>query len=104
MLADMTTATETARLLYHKAAWLQDNELPFKMISNMAKMYAADTAMKVSTDAVQVFGGYGYTKEYPVEKYMRDAKIMQLFEGTVQVQRMVIGKYLSQNGYNYVNA
>ncbi len=104
MLADMATATETARLLYHKAAWLQDNELPFKMISNMAKMYAADTAMKVSTDAVQVFGGYGYTKEYPVEKYMRDAKIMQLFEGTVQVQRMVIGKYLSQNGYNYVNA
>ena len=66
----------------------------------MAKMYGADTAMKVSTDAVQVYGGYGYTKEYPVEKYMRDAKIMQIFEGTVQVQRMVIGKYLSQNGYN----
>lgn len=100
MLADMATATETARLLYQKAAWLQDNELPFKMISNMAKMYAADTAMKVSTDAVQVLGGYGYTKEYPVEKYMRDAKITQIFEGTVQVQRMVIGKYLSSNGYN----
>lgn len=100
MLADMATGVETARLLYQKAAWLQDNDLPFKMVSNMAKMYAADTAMKVSTDAVQVYGGYGYTKEYPVEKYMRDAKIMQLFEGTVQVQRMVIGKYLSQNGYN----
>ncbi len=100
MLADMATAVETARLLYQKAAWLQDNDLPFKMVSNMAKMYGADTAMKVSTDAVQVYGGYGYTKEYPVEKYMRDAKIMQIFEGTVQVQRMVIGKYLSQNGYN----
>lgn len=100
MLADMATAVETSRLLYQKAAWLQDNGLPFKMLSNMAKMYAADSAMKVSVDAVQVYGGYGYTKEYPVEKYMRDAKIMQIFEGTVQVQRMVIGKYLSQNGYN----
>jgi len=100
MLADMATAVETSRLLYQKAAWLQDNDLPFKMPSNMAKMYAADSAMKVTVDAVQVFGGYGYTKEYPVEKYMRDAKIMQIFEGTVQVQRMVIGKYLSQNGYN----
>lgn len=99
MLADMATAVETAHLLYQKAAWLQDNDLPFKMVSNMSKMWAADTAMKVTTDALQVLGGYGYTKEYPVEKYMRDAKIMQLFEGTVQVQRMVIGKYLSQNGY-----
>jgi Acyl-CoA dehydrogenases len=99
MLADMAVAVETSRMLYQKAAWLQDQELPFKMISNMAKMYAADSAMKVSVDAVQVFGGYGYTKEYPVEKYMRDAKITQIFEGTVQVQRMVIGKYLSSNGY-----
>jgi alkylation response protein AidB-like acyl-CoA dehydrogenase len=100
MLADMATATETSRLLYQKAAWCQDNNLPFKMLSNMAKMYAADCAMKVTVDAVQVFGGYGYTKEYPVEKYMRDAKIMQIFEGTVQVQRMVIGKYLVKNGYS----
>ncbi|NLU47071.1 MAG: acyl-CoA dehydrogenase [Syntrophomonadaceae bacterium] len=100
ILADMATAVETARLLYQKAAWLQDHELPFKIVSNMAKMYAADCAMKVTTDAVQIFGGYGYVKEYPVEKYMRDAKIMQIFEGTVQVQRMVIGKYLSQGGYN----
>ncbi|MGI5887447.1 MAG: acyl-CoA dehydrogenase family protein [Syntrophomonadaceae bacterium] len=99
MLADMATAVETSRLLYQKAAWLQDNGLPFKMLSNMAKMYAADSAMKVSTDAVQIHGGYGYVREYPVEKYMRDAKIMQIFEGTVQVQRMVIGKYLSKNGY-----
>ena len=99
MLADMATAVETSRLLYQKAAWLQDNGQPFKMLSNMAKMYAADSAMKVSTDAVQIHGGYGYVREYPVEKYMRDAKIMQIFEGTVQVQRMVIGKYLSKNGY-----
>lgn len=100
MLADMATQVECSRLLYHKAAWQQDNGLPFKMTSNMAKMYAADTAMKVSVDAVQIFGGYGYVKEYPVEKYMRDAKIMQIFEGTVQVQRMVIGKYLTKDGYN----
>jgi alkylation response protein AidB-like acyl-CoA dehydrogenase len=99
MLAGMATAVETSRLLYQKAAWLQDNGQPFKMLSNMAKMYAADSAMKVSTDAVQIHGGYGYVREYPVEKYMRDAKIMQIFEGTVQVQRMVIGKYLSKNGY-----
>jgi len=100
MLADMATAVECARLLYHKAAWQQDNDMPFKLTSNMAKMFAADTAMWVSTDAVQIFGGYGYIKEYPVEKYMRDAKIMQIFEGTVQVQRMVIGKYLTKDGYN----
>lgn len=99
-LADMATAVETSRLLYQKAAWLQDNELPFKIVSNMAKMYSADSAMKVSIDAVQIHGGYGYVKEYPVEKYMRDAKIMQIFEGTVEVQRMVIGKYLSQQGYH----
>ncbi len=102
MLADMATTTEAARLLYQKAAWLQDNGLPFKMLSNMAKMYAADTAMKNTIDAVQIFGGYGYSKEYPAEKFMRDAKIMQIFEGTVQVQRMVIGKYLTKDGkYNY---
>jgi len=102
MLADMATTTEASRLLYQKAAWAQDNGLPFKMLSNMAKMYAADSAMKNSTDAVQIFGGYGYVKEYPAEKFMRDAKIMQIFEGTVQIQRMVIGKYLSKDGkYTY---
>jgi len=102
MLADMATTTEASRLLYQKAAWAQDNGLPFKMLSNMAKMYAADCAMKNAIDAVQIFGGYGYVKEYPVEKFMRDAKIMQIFEGTVQVQRMVIGKYLTKDGkYTY---
>jgi len=103
MLADMAALTEASRLLYLKAAWLQDEGLPFKMASNIAKMYAADAAMKNSIDAVQIYGGYGYSKEYPVEKLMRDAKIMQIFEGTVQVQRMVIGKYLTTEGkYNYV--
>lgn len=102
MLADMATTTEASRLLYQKAAWCQDNGLPFKMLSNMAKMYAADAAMKNSVDGVQIFGGYGYIKEYPAEKFMRDAKIMQIFEGTVQVQRMVIGKYLTKDGkYTY---
>jgi len=102
MLADMATTTEASRLLYQKAAWAQDNGLPFKMLSNMAKMYAADCAMKNTVDAVQIFGGYGYVKEYPAEKFMRDAKIMQIFEGTVQVQRMVIGKYLTKDGkYTY---
>ncbi len=103
MLADMAALTDASRLLYQKAAFLQDQGLPFKMSSNIAKMFAADAAMKVSTDAVQVFGGYGYVKEYPVEKFMRDAKITQIFEGTVQVQRMVIGKYLTKEGsFKYV--
>lgn len=72
---------------------------PYKTVSSIAKLHAGDAAMTNAIDAVQIFGGYGYTKEYPVEKYMRDAKIMQIFEGTAQVQRMVIGKYLSKNGY-----
>ena len=82
MLADMAMYTETARLLYLKAASLQDAKLPFKMLSSMAKAWAGDAAVKVSCDAIQVFGGYGYTKDYPVEKYYRDAKIMQIYEGT----------------------
>jgi len=99
MLADMAMYTETSRLLYLKAASLQDAKLPFKMLSSMAKAWAGDAAVKVSCDAIQVFGGYGYTKDYPVEKYYRDAKIMQIYEGTAQVQRMVIGKDLTKTGY-----
>lgn len=99
MMADMAVRAEASRLLYLKAAYLQDNGGLFKTVSSMAKLYAGDAAMTNAVDAVQIFGGYGYTKEYPVEKYMRDAKIMQIFEGTAQVQRMVIGKYLSKNGY-----
>jgi butyryl-CoA dehydrogenase len=100
MLADMGVRAEAARLLYLKAASLQDMDKPFKTVSSMAKLYAGDAAMANAVDAVQVFGGYGYTKEYPVEKYLRDAKIYQIFEGTAQVQRQVIGKYLSKDGYH----
>ncbi len=102
ILADMGMYTETSRLLYMKAASLQDAGLPYKSTSSMAKAWAGDAAVKVSCDAIQVFGGYGYTKEYPVEKYYRDAKIMQIYEGTAQVQRMVIGKDLSKNGYTSI--
>jgi len=90
MLADMAMHVETARLLYQKACCLQDLKLPHKAEASLAKCWAADAAMKVTTDAVQVYGGYGYIKDYPVEKYFRDAKIMQIFEGTAQVQRLVI--------------
>ncbi|MEA1961038.1 MAG: acyl-CoA dehydrogenase family protein [Bacillota bacterium] len=98
-LADMAVRAEASRLLYLKAAYLQDIGGSYKTVSSMAKLHAGDAAMQNGVEAIQVFGGYGYTKEYPVEKYMRDAKIMQLFEGTAEVQRMVIGKYLSKDGY-----
>ncbi|MCL5959384.1 MAG: acyl-CoA dehydrogenase family protein [Chloroflexi bacterium] len=94
MLADMATAVDAARMLVWRAAWLADNGQPFAKESAMAKCYAGDTAMKVTTDAVQVLGGYGYMREYPVEKWMRDAKIMQIYEGTAQIQREVIGTHL----------
>jgi len=94
MLADAATEIEAARLMTYKAAWMMDNKLKNSLESSMAKRFAADTAMKVSTDAVQIFGGYGYTKDYPVEKLMRDAKLMQIYEGTSQIQRLVIAKEL----------
>ena len=90
MLSDMAMQIEGARLLVQKAAWLKDQGLPFTHAAAMAKCVATDVAMKVTTDAVQVHGGYGYTREYPVERYMRDAKVMQIVEGTNQVQRYVI--------------
>lgn len=90
MLADMAMKTEAARLLVQKACWLLDNNLPSTLLSSYAKCFAADVCMEVATDAVQILGGNGYTREYPVEKMMRDAKIMQIFEGTAQVQRLVI--------------
>lgn len=92
MLADMAMNIEAARLLVHKAAFLLQEGRPSMKHASFAKCFAADTAMKVTTDAVQVFGGYGYIREYPVEKYMRDAKIMQIYEGTNQIQRVVIAK------------
>ncbi len=94
MLADMAMKVETARLLVLKACWMRDQGMEFSKEAAMAKCYAADTAMQVTTDAVQVMGGYGYTKEYPVEKMMRDAKIMQIYEGTNQIQRLVIANKL----------
>ena len=96
MLADMAIQTEAARLLVHKAAYLKDNGLNFMETVSMAKCHATDTAMSVCTDAVQVFGGYGYTREYPVERFMRDAKVMQIVEGTNQVQRLVISRTLKK--------
>ena len=92
LLADMAMDIEAARLLTHKAAWLLDAGRRSTKESSFAKAFAADTAMKVTTDAVQIFGGYGYMRDYPVEKLMRDAKLLQIYEGTSQIQRMVIAK------------
>ncbi|MBN2910948.1 acyl-CoA dehydrogenase [Polycladomyces sp. WAk] len=93
-LADMATKIEAARLLTYQAAWLESQGLPYGKASAMAKMFAADVAMEVTTEAVQVFGGYGYTREYPVERMMRDAKITQIYEGTNEIQRVVIANHL----------
>ncbi|AHF07552.1 acyl-CoA dehydrogenase family protein [Desulfitobacterium metallireducens] len=90
MLADMAIEIEASRLLVHKACYLREQGQPFTQMASFAKAFAGDTGMKVTTDAVQIFGGYGYIKDYPVEKYMRDAKIMQIYEGTNQIQRVVI--------------
>jgi acyl-CoA dehydrogenase len=94
MLADMAIAYESTRLLGHKAAWSVDEGHVDNVVSSYAKAYGADAAMRVTTDAVQIFGGYGYTKDYPVEKLMRDAKLLQIYEGTSQIQRMVIARNL----------
>ncbi|MCF6094078.1 acyl-CoA dehydrogenase [Microaerobacter geothermalis] len=93
-LADMATKIEAARLLVYQAAWLEDQGLPYGKASAMAKLFAGDMAMEVTTEAVQIFGGYGYTREYPVERMMRDAKITQIYEGTNEIQRLVISNYL----------
>ncbi len=95
-LADMATEIEASRLLTYQAAWMESNDLPYGKASAMAKLLAGDTAMKVTTEAVQVFGGYGYTKDYPVERYMRDAKITQIYEGTQEIQRLVISRMLTK--------
>lgn len=92
MIADMATKVEASRLLYMKAAWLRDNGQRNSLVASHAKRFSSDSAMETAVDAVQVFGGYGFIKEYPVEKLMRDAKIMQLYEGTSQIQRLVIAK------------
>jgi acyl-CoA dehydrogenase len=92
MLAEMAISYEATRLLTHKAAWQVDQGDLSAITSSYAKAYGADAAMRATTDAVQIFGGYGYTKEYPVEKLMRDAKLLQIYEGTSQIQRVVIAR------------
>lgn len=90
MIAEMDVKIEAAKHLVYKAAWLKDNKKPYSVEAARAKLYAAEVAMDVTTKAVQIFGGYGYTKEYPVERMMRDAKITEIYEGTSEVQKMVI--------------
>jgi alkylation response protein AidB-like acyl-CoA dehydrogenase len=94
MLADMAAAIEAARCVTRKAAYLRDHGLPFNSIASMAKLLATDTAMKVTTDAVQIFGGYGTSEDYPVQELFREAKIGQIVEGTNQIQRMIIAREL----------
>jgi alkylation response protein AidB-like acyl-CoA dehydrogenase len=98
LLADMAAAVESARAVTLEAARRRDRGLPFARQASIAKLVATDAAMKVTTDAVQVLGGFGYTKEFPVERYMREAKVMQIFEGTNQIQRLVIARHLARTG------
>jgi butyryl-CoA dehydrogenase len=93
-LADMATKIEAARLLTYQAAWREDQGVSYGLQSAMSKLFAGDIAMEVTIEAVQVFGGYGYTREYPVERYMRDAKITQIYEGSNEIQRLVIAGFL----------
>ncbi|MFB6789237.1 acyl-CoA dehydrogenase family protein [Streptomyces olivaceus] len=94
MLADMATQVEAGRALYLSAARLRDAGLPFAKQAAMAKLHCTDAAMRVTTDAVQILGGYGYTADFPAERYMREAKVLQIVEGTNQIQRMVIARHL----------
>jgi acyl-CoA dehydrogenase len=94
MLADMAKDIEASRLLTHQSAWMIDQGMPASKQSSMAKCFSTDAAMKATVDAIQIFGGNGYTREYPVEKLMRDAKLMQIYEGTNQIQRVVIAREL----------
>lgn len=94
-LADMATATEAARLLVYRAAWLRAENKSCGKEASMAKLFASQTAVDNSIEAVQIFGGYGYTEDYPVERYFRDAKVCQIYEGTSEIQRVVIAKHLT---------
>lgn len=94
MMADMAVQVEASRLLIYKAAWLLDQGLPATQLCSMAKLVATDAGMKVSTDAVQILGGYGYTKEYPVERYFREAELGQIAEGTNQIQQIIVARHL----------
>jgi acyl-CoA dehydrogenase len=96
MLAEMAIGAEATRLLYQKAAWNLDHGVRDPIVSSYAKAFGADRAMQTAVDAVQVFGGNGYVKDYPVEKLMRDAKVLQIYEGTSQIQRLVIARSLTK--------
>ena len=100
-LADMATQIEAAKMMVYRAAWLKDNGLPYDQASAMAKLFASDVAQKVSTEAVQIHGGYGYVKEYHVERLMRDAKITQIYEGTSEIQKVGISRNVIQ-GKSYL--
>lgn len=100
-LSDMAVKIETARLLVLKAAWLKDQHKPYGIASAMAKQYCADIAMEVTTEAVQIHGGYGYVKEYHVERLMREAKLTQIYEGTSEIQKVVISRAISRNEMNF---
>jgi alkylation response protein AidB-like acyl-CoA dehydrogenase len=93
-IADMATQLEAAKLLTLRAAWLRDQGRPFSKESSMAKLYASELATRASLDAIQIHGGYGYTKEYHVERFLRDAKLLEIGEGTSEVQRIVISKHV----------
>jgi len=97
LLADMATQLDAARFLVYRAAWLRDRQLPYRQEAAMAKLFATDMAMRVTTDAVQILGGSGYTEDFPVERYMREAKVLQIVEGTNQIQRMIIGRNLTES-------
>jgi alkylation response protein AidB-like acyl-CoA dehydrogenase len=97
VLADMAAAVESARATTLAAARRKDAGMPYSRQASIAKLVATDNAMKVTTDAVQVLGGYGYTRDFPVERYMREAKVMQIFEGTNQIQRLVISRALARD-------
>jgi len=94
MIADMATEIDAARLLVYRAAYLEDNNIKFSKEASMAKLFASEMAMRATRNAIQIFGGYGYTKDYPLERYFRDVKLCEIGEGTSQVQRMVIAKQL----------
>jgi acyl-CoA dehydrogenase len=101
MIAEMARDVEAARLLVRKAGWTIDQGKRNTLQAAYAKLTAADTAMKIATEAVQVYGGYGFSREYPVEKLMRDAKIFQIYEGTSQIQKLIIAKEIFERKQNF---
>jgi butyryl-CoA dehydrogenase len=98
MLADMTTYIDAARLLTYRAAYLKDKGLPFVKEAAMAKLFASEAAMGITIKAIQIYGGYGYIRDFPVERYMRDAKITEIYEGTSEIQRMTIARSILKEG------